>query len=188
MQVTGLPRQFNGAARRDALGRWCRARNVGLSAAQAADAVGVPVGTLHGWAKQPVPMSRAPHTRRKCAWRHETIREYPCLQSSRFSAFSVVSRAGFQALSTGCRRKVIHSGLSSFRIEGEHIMSSACGTWRREFQECEDLPNDLPRISFGIDGFADLYNHRRPHGALKGRTPAEYPETIAESGDPELLH
>jgi len=41
MQTTGLPRQFNGAAKRDALGRWRRARNAGLTAAQAADAIGV---------------------------------------------------------------------------------------------------------------------------------------------------
>jgi len=46
----------------------------------------------------------------------------------------------------------------------------------------------LPGINVGTDGFADLYNHRRPHGALKGRTPAEYLETIAESGNPESLN
>jgi len=64
----------------------------------------------------------------------------------------------------------------------------ANGTWRREFRECEDLPDDLPGINAGIDGFAELYNHHRPHGALKGQTPAEYLETIAESGGPESLN
>jgi len=64
----------------------------------------------------------------------------------------------------------------------------ANGTWRREFRECEGLPDDLPGINAGIDGFAELCNHRRPHGALQGRTPAEYPETIAESGGPESLN
>jgi len=58
---------------------------------------------------------------------------------------------------------------------------------RREFRECENLPDDLPGINAGIDGFAELCNHRRPHGALQGRTPAEYLETIAESGGPESL-
>jgi len=91
MKPFGLPRQFNGAARlasrssakpssceaqrRDALGRWRRARDAGLTAAQAADVIGVPVSTLYRWVKQPVPKSRAPHTRRKRTWTHETIRE-----------------------------------------------------------------------------------------------------------------
>jgi len=43
----------------------------------------------------------------------------------------------------------------------------ANGTRRREFRECENLPDDLS----GIDCFADLYNYRRRHVALKGRTP-----------------
>jgi len=52
------------------------------------------------------------------------------------------------------------------------------GTWRREFRECDDLPG----INGQVDGFANLYNHHRPHGALQGRTPAENLSTVAESG------
>jgi len=75
MQAYGMPRHSTGGVRRDALRRWRKARKTGLSAAQAADAVGVPVSTLYRWTKQPVPRSRAPHTRRQRTWKPETIRE-----------------------------------------------------------------------------------------------------------------
>jgi len=83
MQIRGLPRQIirNGsrasrllaakspsnaaAGRRDALQRWCQARRDGLTAADAAKAVGRPAATLYRWHKQLEPKSRRPHTIRK---------------------------------------------------------------------------------------------------------------------------
>jgi len=62
------------AARRDALRRWLGARKAGLTAAAAADAVGVPLSTLYRWQHQPTPRSRAPHRRRQPAWSSELIR------------------------------------------------------------------------------------------------------------------
>ena len=50
----------------------------------------------------------------------------------------------------------------------------AQGAWRYEFYACYDLPHRLDRLNQHIDAFAHLYNHHRPHGALAGRTPAEY--------------
>lgn len=50
----------------------------------------------------------------------------------------------------------------------------AQGSWRYEFYACHDLPHRLDRLNQHIDAFAHLYNHHRPHGALGGKTPAEY--------------
>jgi putative transposase len=86
MQVRGLPRQVirNGAAasrllaaktpnieaerRRDAVARWRRAMADGLSAEQAARAVGAPRSTLYRWEKAPEPGSRRPHRGRQPKW------------------------------------------------------------------------------------------------------------------------
>jgi len=86
MQVFGLPRQIirNGAAasrllaaktpnieaerRRDAVTRWRRARANGLTAEQAAEAVGVPRSTLYRWEKDAAPKSRRPHRVRPKTW------------------------------------------------------------------------------------------------------------------------
>ena len=56
------------ARRRDVLARWHGARRAGLSADQAAQAVGVPRATLYRWEKAPVPKSRRPHRMRPKNW------------------------------------------------------------------------------------------------------------------------
>ena len=56
------------AGRRDALARWRGARRAGLTAAQAAAAVGVPRATLYRWEKAPAPKSRRPHRVRPKNW------------------------------------------------------------------------------------------------------------------------
>jgi putative transposase len=48
------------------------------------------------------------------------------------------------------------------------------GAWRYEFYACVDLPLRLDKISQMVDAFQRLYNHHRPHGALAGKTPAQY--------------
>ena len=50
----------------------------------------------------------------------------------------------------------------------------ANGAWRYEFYACYDLPHQLADLNRLIDSFAHLYNHYRPHGALRGLTPAAY--------------
>lgn len=62
------PHASAAAIRRDALIRWQRARARGLSAADAAEAVGVPRATLYRWAKRPEPGSRRPHRLRRPNW------------------------------------------------------------------------------------------------------------------------
>jgi putative transposase len=48
------------------------------------------------------------------------------------------------------------------------------GAWRYEFYACNDLPLTISEIAKRIDAFQHLYNHYRPHGALAGKTPAQY--------------
>ena len=56
------------AIRRDAVVRFRRAMAKGLSAEDAAKAVGHPRSTLYRWEKAPVPKSRRPHRLRRPAW------------------------------------------------------------------------------------------------------------------------
>lgn len=52
------------------------------------------------------------------------------------------------------------------------------GAWRYEFYAVYDLPRRLADLNQLIDAFADLYNSFRPHGALAGKTPAQYLHTL----------
>ena len=65
MQTFGLPRQMT---RGDAVRRWQGARRQGLSAADAAAAVGVSRATLYRWAKRAEPRSRRPRRPRRPRW------------------------------------------------------------------------------------------------------------------------
>jgi putative transposase len=48
------------------------------------------------------------------------------------------------------------------------------GAWRYEFYACADLPMRIDKIAERVEAFQHLYNHHRPHGALAGKTPAQY--------------
>jgi putative transposase len=48
------------------------------------------------------------------------------------------------------------------------------GSWRYEFYSTYDLPRSVEALNPILDSFQHLYNHHRPHGALAGRTPAQY--------------
>jgi transposase InsO family protein len=48
------------------------------------------------------------------------------------------------------------------------------GSWRYEFYATYELPRSVEAINPILDSFQHLYNHHRPHGALAGRSPAEY--------------
>lgn len=63
-----------GAARRDALGRFERARRDGLSAEQAARAVGASRASLHRWSERLEPRSRRPLRVRPKTWSRALIR------------------------------------------------------------------------------------------------------------------
>jgi putative transposase len=68
------------AVRRDALRRYERARRDGLSAVQAAKAVGVSRATLHRWSKRLEPKSRRPHRVRLKTWTSALVREVEALR------------------------------------------------------------------------------------------------------------
>jgi DNA-binding XRE family transcriptional regulator len=61
------------ARRRDAVARWQQARRDGLTAEQAARAVGVSRATLYRWQKNPTPRSRRPKRLRKPAWTPDLV-------------------------------------------------------------------------------------------------------------------
>jgi transposase InsO family protein len=61
------------------------------------------------------------------------------------------------------------------------------GTWRYEFYASYDLPHRLDQLEPLVDAFAHRYNHHRPHGALDGRTPAEYLSTISQADPPSRM-
>jgi transposase InsO family protein len=63
----------------------------------------------------------------------------------------------------------------------------AQGSWRYEFYACHDLPHRLDRLNEHIDAFAHLYNHYRPHGALGGKTPAEYLSKTSSEAQPSHM-
>jgi transposase InsO family protein len=48
------------------------------------------------------------------------------------------------------------------------------GSWRYEFYAVYDLPTRVDQLNPLIDAFQNRYNTHRPHGALGGRTPAQY--------------
>src|SRR4029079_884481 len=58
----------------DAVTRWRRAIGDGLTAKQAAQAVGVPRSTLYRWENDPQPKSRRPHKLRKPQWTRKLAR------------------------------------------------------------------------------------------------------------------
>jgi putative transposase len=62
------PPNIEAERRRDAVARWRGAMRAGLTAAEAAQAAGVPRATLYRWQKAPVPKSRRPHRMRQKNW------------------------------------------------------------------------------------------------------------------------
>jgi putative transposase len=50
---------------------------------------------------------------------------------------------------------------------------------------CADLPTRIDKIAQMVEAFQHLYNHHRPHGALEGKTPAEYLATRRANETPQ---
>ena len=99
MQVRGLPCEIirNGLAasrllaaktpnieaerRRDAVARWRRAMANGLTAEQAAQAVGTPRSTLYRWEKSSEPRSRRPRRVRQPKWPSALIKAVEAIRA-----------------------------------------------------------------------------------------------------------
>ena len=69
------------AVRRDALERWRRARSRGLSAEEAARAVGASRASLYRWEKRPEPRSRRPRRQRQPTWTSALMRKIERLRA-----------------------------------------------------------------------------------------------------------
>ena len=69
------------AVRRDALERWRRARSRGLSAEEAARAVGASRASLYRWEKRLEPRSRRPHRQRQPTWTSALMRKIERLRA-----------------------------------------------------------------------------------------------------------
>jgi putative transposase len=61
------------------------------------------------------------------------------------------------------------------------------GAWRYEFYACHDLPTSVEALNPYLDAFQHRYNHHRPHGALAGRTPAQYLQSISDGAQPSQI-
>ena len=87
---------------------------------------------------------------------------------------------------TACQKQGLHLYvLPPKRPQLNGAVERAQGSWRYEFYACHDLPYRLTRLNEHVDAFAHLYNQYRPHGALDGKTPAEYLKTISQGSPPE---
>jgi len=130
MQVLGLPWQISrgaalatrlaaktpdiaAASRVAVVARWRRAMGDGLSAAQAARAVGVARATLYRWERQAEPRSRRPHHVRQRQWPSPLIRAVERLRADfpmwgRAKLGPLVRREGFAASDMTVGRIIAH--------------------------------------------------------------------------------
>ena len=80
--------------------------------------------------------------------------------------------AGFETACQAKRLDLFVLPPKSPKLNG--AVERANGSWRYEFYAVYDLPDTLAALNPLIDSFQHLYNHYRPHGALRGLTPAQY--------------
>ena len=78
-------------------------------------------------------------------------------------------------------------GLELFVLPPKHPDLNSCveraqSTWRYEFYATYDLPHRIDKLQALVDAFAHRFNHHRPHQALGDRTPAEYLNSLSQSG------
>ncbi len=78
--IDAQPPDYEAAIRRDTVLRWRAAMGNGLSADQAARAVGVPRATLYRWEKQPVLKSRRPRRLRTPHWSPDLVEAVEALR------------------------------------------------------------------------------------------------------------
>ena len=108
----------------------------------------------------------------------------------RVSAFQVDGGAEFKAdFEAACQPR----GIEPFVLPPKSperngaAVERANGSWRYAFYAVYDLPETLAERNPLIDSFQHLYNHFRPHGVLRGLTPA--PCLARQHGlDPQPSH
>lgn len=140
------------AHRRDILARWQTARRRGLSAAEAAEAVGVAPATLYRWLRRLEPRSRRPHHQRQSTWRGtplvsdvEVLRQqYPMWGKRKIA---VLLRRQGRRVSTSTVGRVLRHLMDRRRITPVPLLRRKPG--RRRFRligldrHAQRLPKDL---------------------------------------------
>lgn len=71
--------------------------------------------------------------------------------------------------------------------ETNGAVERADSSWRYEFCACYDLPHRLDDLKYLIESFPHLYNHHRPHGALRSN-PRRLPCLPHSPEDPLSQH
>jgi putative transposase len=144
------------AERCNLLARWHTARRQGLSAAQAAAAVGVSRATLYRWQKCTEPRSRRPRRVRASTWRSTLmVTEVEALRQ-RYPMWG--------------KRKIA----VLLRRQGRHISVSTAGRILRYLMQRRRVtPVPLLRRNPGPRRFRRLGQHRHAHRLPKGTRPQE---------------
>ena len=153
MQVYGLPGHIirNGRAasrllaaktpnivaaeRRDAVARWRRGMERGLSASASAELVGIGRATLYRWAKRVEPKSRRPHHTRPKAWTGALIRaverlreHYPMWGKAKLGP--LLRDQGFTA-SDATIGRILKSLMDRGRVQPASLLRKSSATGRR---------------------------------------------------------
>ena len=165
MQVCGLPRQIirNGGAasrllaaktpnivaerRRDAVARWRRAMGDGLTADQAARAVGVPRASLYRWQQRVEPRSRRPKRVRGKTWTSALMRaverlrlDYPMWGRAKLGP--LLRQQGFAVSDTTVGRIIAHL-VKRGVVEPAPSLRKKGQRWTAKRRLAQRLPKDL---------------------------------------------
>lgn len=138
--------------RRDILARWQTARRRGLSASEAAEAVGVARATLYRWLKRPEPRSRRPNRMRASSWRAtslvsevETLRQHYPMWGKR--KIAVLLRRQGRRVATSTVGRVLHHLMHHRRITPVPLLRRKPGPRRFRLigpeRHAKRLPKDL---------------------------------------------
>jgi putative transposase len=191
MQVFGLPRQISrgaalatrlaaetpniaAASRVAVVARWRRAMGDGLSAGQAARAVGVPRATLYRWESRAKPRSRRPHRVRQRQWSSALIRAVERLRADfpmwgRAKLGPLVRLEGFAASDMTVGRIIAHL-IARGVAQPVPIARRAARTrrWTAARHHAVRLPKGLkPSIPGGIVQLDTVYVQVGPESHIK---------------------
>jgi putative transposase len=197
MQIRGLHRSIYRAAsvasrlatkersdvveRRDAVARWQQARRDGLTAVQAAMAVGTPLSTLYRWAKDAPVRSRRPKTTRKTTWTSKLVQavEEWRLEEPTWGEAKIVVKLreqGFTASEATVGRILAHL-VKRGAIQPVPTLRKAARTrkWAAKRRFAERLPKAAKPTQPGqIVQLDTVYVTLAPGRHVKHFTPAQY--------------
>jgi transposase InsO family protein len=161
------------AARREAVRRFEQARRDGLSAVQAARAVGCSRATLNRWAKRDVPKSRRPHHTRPKTWTSALIRavehlreHYPMWGKAKLGP--LLRDQGFSA-SDATIGRILKSLMDRGRVQPASVLRKTSATGRRRPRtHAKRLPKGLkPKVPGGLIQIDTVFITIEPGKSIK---------------------